>query len=129
MALSTVTPLPGGAEVSSGSLFWLARLLRDGMVAGLGLILLIAILRLPPAVRRRVLAQAVPVAMAGGLTAWAFRGFLESSQQFVRPILLAAPQWAVLALLPAVGFAAGMLVISRHERTLRSLAAGKRRAG
>jgi hypothetical protein len=118
-ALTTFTSYDDGAVVAaSNPMFGAEGLLREGLLAGLALMLLVAVARLSAAARRRVLVLSVPVAAVAVLTAWGFRGFLASSPQFPHPVLLSAPQWAALAAVPVLGFAAGMMLISRHERMI-----------
>jgi hypothetical protein len=84
-------------------------------------VLVIALLgvvaRMKPAARRRVMAQSVPVAAAGVLSAWGAGRFLAPG-----------PLWVALGAVPVLGFAAGMTLISRYERMLRLVAAGERDA-
>jgi hypothetical protein len=117
-ALTTVTIYDGGAVVASSPVSGAEGLLREGLLAGLALMLLVAVARLSAAARRRVLVLSVPAAAVAVLTAWGFGGFIASSQRFPHPVLLSAPQWAALGAVPVLGFAAGMMLISRHERML-----------
>ena len=82
-------------------------------------VILIAATRLRPPSRRRVAVLALTVLSAAGLTVGAFGGFIASSQRFAPPVLLTAPQWAALAAVPVLTFAAGLTLVTRHERRLR----------
>jgi hypothetical protein len=62
---------------------------------------------------------AAPVVAVAALVEWTFGGFPASSPQFVHPVLLTAPQWAALGLVPVAAFAAGLVLAGRHERMLR----------
>jgi hypothetical protein len=53
-----------------------------------------------------------------------FRSALGSSQPFFHPVLLSAPQWAALALVPVLSFAVGLIWLARGEGMLLRLAAG-----
>ncbi len=67
---------------------------------------------------------ALPAGSAAALTAWGFGGFLAASPRFTPPVMLTAPQWAALAIVPLLSFAAGAAWLGRHERTLRPGAEG-----
>jgi hypothetical protein len=113
---------PGPYPVVSSPLAGISGLLRYALLALMGAALLVAALRLSPAVRRRVLLLAVPALAAGAVVHWAFGGFLASSPQFPQPVLLTAPQWAALAAVPVLGLVTGMIWLGRHERMLHQLA-------
>jgi hypothetical protein len=117
---TTITPLPGGGFAESNPLFGLQGGLRDGLFVLLAAMLLVAAARLNRPARRRFVALWVPALVAAAITSWWFGGFLASSPRFVHPVLLTAPQWAALGLLPVLGFAAGLVLVIRHERVLRS---------
>jgi hypothetical protein len=69
-----------------------------------------------PAVRRRMVALAMPVIAMAVLVSQGFAGYMYSSQQFRSPIYLAGFQWAILALTPLVAFALAAVVLNRYER-------------
>jgi hypothetical protein len=124
-AFSTVTTAHGVGSAVPNSLSGIQGLWADGLVAGLALTLLAAAERLSPAACRRLAVLSVPVAAAAAVTGWGLRGFLASSPRFAHPVLLAAAQWAALGVVPVLGFAAGMILLGRHERMLRLVAAGQ----
>ena len=66
---------------------------------------LAAVVRSGPAARRRVVVLAAPVVTAAVLVQATFGGFLASSWQFTHPVLLTAPQWAALGLVPVLTLA------------------------
>ena len=113
-----------GARTVSNPLFSISGLLTDGLILLLGVTLLIAVIRLDPAVRRRVLVLSAPIAAAYLLVDKWFGGFIMSSPQFGNPVLLAWPQWLSLWAVPLLVFAAGMMWLRRHERMLQTIAAG-----
>jgi hypothetical protein len=121
-AFTTVTVTGPGIEVFS-PLSGIAGYLRYGLVALLGGTLLVVAARLGPVVRRRVLLLSVPALAVVGLVHWTFGGFLAASPRFTQPVLLTAPQWAALAVVPIVSLATGLIWLTRHERMLRELAA------
>jgi hypothetical protein len=118
---TTVTMVYGGGASVSNPLFGIWELLRKGLFIGLAGTVLAAVAQLDAAARRRVVVLAVPAAAAATLTAWGFGGFLASSQRFVHPLLLTAPQWAALGAVPVLALAAGMALLSRHEQMLRQV--------
>jgi hypothetical protein len=97
--------------------------LNHGLIAVMSAALLVGLARLAPEVRCRVLIMTVPELAAWALVRWAFGGFLASSLGSGRSVQLTAPQWAALAAVPALGLAAGMIWLRKHERMLRRLAA------
>jgi hypothetical protein len=120
-ASTTVTRYPDGAGTASSPLFGLEGLLRTGLVALLAATVLVAVIRSGSAPRRRVVVLAAPVVAVAALVEGTFRGFLASSPQFVHPVLLTAPQWAALGLVPVLALAAGMILVGRYERMLRQI--------
>ena len=118
-ALSTVRALPGGGGEVSNPLFGIQGLLDYGLLALVAVVILIAATRLRPPARRRVAVLVLTVLSATGLTVWAFGGFLTSSPRFAPAVPLTAPQWAALAAVPVLTFAAGLTLVARHERRLR----------
>jgi hypothetical protein len=120
-ASSTVTRYPGGAATVSSPLFGLGGLLRIGLLALLAAAVLVAVIRSEPAARRRVIVLAAPVAAVAVLVEWTLGGFLASSPRFAHPVLLTAPQWAALVLVPLAALAAGLILVGRYERMLRQV--------
>lgn len=118
-AFATVTRYPDGAVAVSGSLFGTEGVLRLGLVAVLAIAVLVAVIRSEPAARRRVIVLAAPAVAVAALVDWTFGGFLASSARFVQPVVLTAPRWAALGLVPVLTFAAGLVLVGRHERMLR----------
>jgi hypothetical protein len=120
-AFTTVIKYPDGAAVASSPLFGIEGLLRIGLHAVLALAVLIAITRLPAAARRRALVLAFPVAAVAALVGWTFRGYLTASSLSAHPVLLTVLQWAALGTVPMLALAAGIAMLSRHERSLRQV--------
>lgn len=118
-AFNTARALRGGATEISNPLFRIQGLLDYGPLALMGVVIMIAATRLRPPARRRVAVLALPVLSAAGLTGWVSGGFRVPGQQFTTPVLLTAPQWAALGAVPVLAFAAGLTLVSRHERALR----------
>jgi hypothetical protein len=121
-ATVTVTAAPGGGTVAYSPLSGGEGFLADGLLAFVLIVLLLVVARLSPAIRRRVVISLLPAVVTTALVEWTFGGFIASSQRFVHPVQLTAPQWAALALVPVLGFAAGLIWLARHERMLRALA-------
>ncbi|HEY0532834.1 MAG TPA: hypothetical protein VGD29_14675 [Actinoplanes sp.] len=92
-----------------------------------GLLALIGVLRLEPALRRRVVACVVPVAAVFPLVGYGFGGFLDFNMRHPDDIQLLGPvQWAALILVPAAAFwvAAGLNVRLERSRALAAAAGG-----
>jgi hypothetical protein len=125
-AFTTVTPLgSGGAAVMSSPLDGMAGDLRYGLFALIAITVVTVVAGIARPARRRVLIMALPVGSAAALTAWGFGGFLAASGRFTPPVMLTAPQWAALAAVPLLSFAAAAAWLSRHERMLRAIAEGR----
>jgi hypothetical protein len=124
-AFTTITPLGGGAAMASSPLNGVAGFLRYGLFALLTVTVLAAVISIGPAARRRVMLMALPAGSAAAIVAWGFGGFLVASPRFTPPVLLTAPQWAVLAAVPLLSFAAGVAWLGRYERMLRLTAEGR----
>ena len=119
-AFTTVTPLgSGGAAVMSSPLDGMAGDLRYGLFALIAVTVMTVVAGIARPARRRVLIMALPVGSAAALAAWGFGGFLAASGRFTPPVMLTAPQWAALATVPLLSFAAAATWLSRHERMLR----------
>jgi hypothetical protein len=122
-ATVTVTSYPDGSGTISSPLFGVSGLVRYGLLTVFGIVMLVAIGRCRPELRRRVVILLMPVAATMALVAGTFGGFLASSPRFMDPVLLTLPQWAALALVPVAGFAVGLLWLHSYERFLSSLSA------
>ncbi len=120
-ASTTVTRYPDGAGTASSPLFGVEGLLRTGLAAALAATVLVAVIRSGPAARRRVMVLAAPVVTAAALVEGTFGGFLASSPRFAHPVLLTAPQWAALGLVPVLTLAGGLILVGRYERMLRQV--------
>jgi FtsH-binding integral membrane protein len=79
--------------------------------------LVILVLRLRPAVRRRVLLLSTPVAGAVLLVQTEFQGFIESPHFTV---YLTFGQWAALVVVPLLVFTTSNWLLHRYERKLAS---------
>jgi hypothetical protein len=91
--------------------------------AVLAVAFLVLVVRLHPAVRRRVLlltAPTAPTAAVVVLVRAGFQGFLVSSPRFWPPVSLTLGQWGALLLVPPLVFAAGAALLRRYERKLAS---------
>jgi hypothetical protein len=125
-AFTTVTPLgSGGAALMSSPLDGVAGYLRYGLFALIAVTVMTVVAGIARPARRRVLIMTLPVGAAAALTAWGFGGFLAASGRFTPPVMLTAPQWAALAAVPLLSFAAAATWLSRHERMLRVSAEGQ----
>ena len=82
--------------------------------------------RQPPAVRRRLLALAAPVAAVAAVVLYGFAGYVYSSRQFDSPIMLVPLQWAVLTLTPVLTLAVAAAVVARWERLAELVELGRR---
>jgi hypothetical protein len=83
-----------------------------------GVLALAGVLRLEPAVRRRVVACMVPVAAVFPLVGYGFGGFLDFNMRHPDDIQLLGPvQWAALILVPALAFWIAAGLNTRLERT------------
>jgi hypothetical protein len=85
---------------------------------GAGLLLVWAVTRLEPSVRRRVVACAVPVLGAFPLVSWGFGGFEEFNMRHPENLRLLGPaQWAGLVLIPVLAFGVAAWLNMRLEQT------------
>jgi hypothetical protein len=89
-------------------------------VTVLVVLLAVVVLRLSPAVRRRVVLLALPAAATELVVLLTFNGFLQASARFDPPVYLVPPQWIILMVLPAVVFVAGAWLLARYEGKLAS---------
>jgi hypothetical protein len=94
-------------------------------VAVAGLTLLIAVLTTAQAVRRRVVALLLPVAVPVLVVDATLRGWAASNSNMGHAIPLVALQWLALLGLPPVVLVAGMLYVQRREHLLDMLAVGR----
>jgi hypothetical protein len=86
-------------------------LVRQALLFAAGVLVLAAVIRLEPAIRRRVVACWVPVATVFPLISYGFGSFLAFNMRHPDDIQLLGPvQWAALVLVPASTFwiAAGL---------------------
>jgi hypothetical protein len=83
-------------------------------------LLAVVVVRLSPAVRRRVVLLALPAALTALLVMLTFNGYLVSSPRFDPPVYPEAPQWIALLATPVLVFAVGAWLLSRYERKLAS---------
>jgi hypothetical protein len=124
----TFTPNAGGGGIASSPFFGVQGFVTDGLLALVMIVVLVAVGRLIPAVRRRVVILLLPTVGALALVSWTFGGFLASSPRYLHPVLMTPPQWAVLVLVPVASFCGGLIWLGRYERFLsteRGTAAGR----
>ncbi|MCZ7437389.1 hypothetical protein O7598_13365 [Micromonospora sp. WMMC241] len=132
LELNRVTsPLFGGGEVSYESFYGLSagseavmNLYLAGLAAA-GLAVGVPVLRLTPAVRRRIVVLLAPVAALALVIDGALAGWATSTVHMGHVIPLAGGQWAMLVLVPPVTFLAGVLLVRRREETQRMVALGR----
>ncbi|SCG70664.1 hypothetical protein [Micromonospora inositola] len=97
-------------------------------VAGLAvaaLVVLVSLATLAPEIRRRVVVMLAPVAALALVIDGALAGWAVSTVHMGHAIPLVPAQWAMLVLVPAVTFLAGVLLVRRREETLRMVALGR----
>jgi hypothetical protein len=83
-----------------------------------GALALTGVIRLEPAVRRRVIASMVPVAVVFPLVGYGFGGLLDFNMRHPDDIQLLGPaQWAALVVVPALAFWVAAGLNTRLERT------------
>jgi hypothetical protein len=145
-ALTTLPGAGSGLIVVSYPVAGAPQLVSDALLALLAITVVLALVRIAPAnrgARRRALVLFVPVAAAGLVGTWwsgnypvpgiaygAFGRFAPLGLLVAgRPFLVTLLGWAVLLGVPALAFAASLLLVSRYERMLRLIAAGKRAPG
>jgi hypothetical protein len=98
--------------------------LAGALLLAAGVLALAGVLRIEPAIRRRVVACMVPVAAVFPLVSYGFGGFLEFNLRHPDDIQLLGPmQWAALVVVPALGFWAAAWLNMRLERTRAATAA------
>jgi hypothetical protein len=89
-------------------------------VTALVVVLTVVVVRLSPAVRRRVVLLALPTAVTALVVALTFNGFLQASPRFSPPVYLVPPQWITLLATPVLVFIVGVWLVARYERKLAS---------
>lgn len=132
LELNRVTsPLFGGGAVSYQSFYGLSagsepvmNLYLAGLAAA-GLAVCVPVMRLTPAVRRRIAVLLAPVAALALVIDTALAGWATSTVHMGHTIPLVGAQWAMLALVPPVTFLAGVLLVRRREETRRMVALGR----
>jgi hypothetical protein len=82
--------------------------------------LAIVVVRLSPAVRRRVVVLTLPAAVTALVVTLTFGGFMASSPRFIPPVYLIGPQWVSLMAVPVLAFVGGTWLVARYERKLAS---------
>ncbi|WCN79311.1 hypothetical protein [Micromonospora sp. LH3U1] len=110
-----------GIEAGSELVVWLY---VAGLVAAV-LTMLVALARLAPGVRRRIVVMLLPVAALALVIDSALAGWATSTGHMGHVIPLVPAQWAMLVLVPPVTFLAGALLVRRREATLRMVALGR----
>lgn len=104
-----------------------SRLVLWAYVAGLAaaaVAIVAALATLARQVRRRIPVMLAPVAALALVIDKGLAGWRESSF-YLGGLPLVPAQWAVLVLVPAVTFLAGVLLVRRREETLRMVALGR----
>lgn len=110
-----------GLEADSELAIWLY--VAGLAVAGLAALLAVATLAAP--VRRRIVVLLAPVGALALAIDTALAGWAASTVHMGHTIPLVPAQWAMLLLVPAVSFLAGVLLVRRREETLRMVALGR----
>ena len=95
------------------------------VLAVAGLAVLVSLAALAPETRRRVAVMLAPVAALALVIDTALAGWAVSIVHMGHAIPLVPAQWAMLVLVPAVTFLAGVLLVRRREETLRMVALGR----
>jgi hypothetical protein len=122
VAAVTFTPLTANTGTISDSLLGMEGWLTDGLFAGTLILMLVAIVALRPAVRRRAAVLLLPAFVTTALVCWGFQGWLPNGTPF-GPLMLSPLQWDVLVLVPAIGVVACYTGLRLYERLLRRRAA------
>jgi len=112
------TPITAGSGTISDALAGTEGWLGDGLFAGILILMLVAVLALRPAVRRRAVVLLLPAFVTTALACWGFRGFAPAGPPF-GPLVLSPLQWQDLVLVPLAGVAAGLAGLRLYERLLR----------
>jgi hypothetical protein len=117
----TVSYAANYLEAGSQRVIWL-------YAAGLavaGLAVLVSLATLAPPVRRRVVVLLAPVEALALSIDPAVAGWAVSTVHVGQTIPLVPAQWAMLVLVPAVTFLAGVVLVRRREERLRMVALGR----
>lgn len=122
VAFVTYTPVTANSGEISDPLSASEGWLGDGLFAATLILMLVAIIALRPAVRRRAAVLLVPAFVTTALACWGFRGFVPVGPP-VGLLWLSPMQWQLLFLVPVVGVVAGFTGLRRYERLLRRRAA------
>ncbi|MER7277957.1 hypothetical protein ABT369_26300 [Dactylosporangium sp. NPDC000244] len=85
---------------------------------------LVAAVRLPGPIRRRLLVAAAPVLTMAALVNFTFNGWAVSAVHMGHNIPLVTGQWAALVLLPLLAFLLGAQWARRRDETMRLAALG-----
>ncbi|GGO32107.1 hypothetical protein [Micromonospora parathelypteridis] len=110
-----------GIEASSELVLWL----YVAVLTAVALTMLVALVRLDPGVRRRIVVMLLPVAALALVIDNALAGWSTSTMHMGHVIPLVPAQWAMLMLVPPVTFLAGALLVRRREETMRMVALGR----
>jgi hypothetical protein len=78
----------------------------------------VIVLRLAPAVRRRVVLLAAPAVATLAMVYWTFGGYLAFSPRSDPPVYPVVPQWIGLVAVPLLVWAVGLGMLRRYERKL-----------
>lgn len=121
-ALTTWTIHSDGSGFSSNPVQGIEGVLDIGLRAVAGIVVLVVIARLRPAVRRRVVVALLPGVAVYVVILTTFNGFLASTVRFTSPVLLTPPQLVALIAVPLACFGLGLLWLIRYERMLNRVA-------
>ena len=120
----TYTRLTANSGTISDPLSGLEGWLTDGLFAGILILMLVAIVALRPAVRRRAAVLLLPAFVTTALVCWGFQGWLPTRLPF-GPLMLSPLQWQDLVLVPVIGVVACFIGLRLYERLLRRREAEK----
>jgi hypothetical protein len=120
-SVTAISSVDGGTTFYS-PLFGVQGLATDAVLGLNAIVLLVVVGRLGSAVRRRVVILLLPTAGVMALVTFTFGGFLAASPRFANPVLLTAPQWVALALVPVAVLLVGLVWLARYERMLNRVA-------
>ncbi|WP_433219818.1 hypothetical protein ACQP00_16270 [Dactylosporangium sp. CS-047395] len=109
-------------EATGPAVLWLVL----AAIAGSAVAFLVALVRLPGPIRRRLLVAAAPVVAMLELVNYGFDGWAVSNLQRGHVIPLVLGQWAALVLLPLLVFLLGVWWVRRRDETSRLAAIGAR---
>ena len=124
IASVTYTPLTANSGTISDPLSGIGGWLTDGLFAGILILMLVAIVALRPAVRRRAAVLLLPAFVTTALVCWGFQGWLLTGLPF-GPLMLSPLQWQDLVLVPVIGVVACFIGLRLYERLLRRREAEK----